>query len=192
MNVWSWPFQNPVLDCCASVKNNAFWLWRNFSQLLPVPVSARHSFRSQYICIPVVNLSAIHEKSSWLSSHPETDSPSSKMCRVRLHCVSHILKSPFLVGPSTHPWGMHNYLATSWTLNCQPLLLELNSPTRFSFILFWPIQSHTEHGTEYFPNLPMDAMGDGIKSLAKLKVNSIHCSSFVHQDNYPTVEGNQI
>jgi len=54
------------------------------------------------------------------------------------------------------------------------------------------IQSHTEYGTEHFPILPMDAMGDGIKSLAKLQVNSTHCSSFVHQANYLIVEGNQI
>lgn len=72
MNVWLLVFQNPALDCCASVKNNAFWLWRTFFQLPPVPVSARHGFHSQYVWIPVVNPSAIHKKISWLSSQKLT------------------------------------------------------------------------------------------------------------------------
>lgn len=38
----------------------------------------------------------------------------------------------------------------------------------------------------------MDAMGDSVKSLTKLQVNSIHPSSRVHRANYLTVEDNQI
>lgn len=147
MNVWFWSFQNLDLDCCASVKTNAFWLWRKFSQLFPLPGSVRHGFHSQSIWILVGNLSVIRKKPPWLSSQQETKCPSNKPCKVTLHCVSQVLKQPLLVGPSTDPWGMSSLschqldfeltTVTPWTQQPHQVFIHLNTGLNNSPICLW-------------------------------------------------------